>query len=167
MRCKEDEEKKVFFCTLYLGPDDYHWFHSPCQMNINHRRHIPGDLFSVDPRLLRHINGIFNFNERVVLSGHWEHGAFLYAAVGAYNVGSIKLDIPMDRDLVTNCPISSTDALYHDQSYDPIHQLQPGDCIGRFEFGSTIVLTFTAPKDFKFTVQLGQKLKYGEAIGDA
>lgn len=56
-----------------------------------------GDLFSVDPRLLRHINGIFNFNERVVLSGHWEHGPFLYAAVGAYNVGSIKLDIPMDR----------------------------------------------------------------------
>ena len=56
-----------------------------------------GDLFSVDPRLLRHINGIFNFNERVLLSGRWEHGPFLYAAVGAYNVGSIKLDIPTDK----------------------------------------------------------------------
>ena len=51
----------------------------------------------MDPRLLRHINGIFNFNERVLLSGRWEHGPFLYAAVGAYNVGSIKLDIPMDK----------------------------------------------------------------------
>ena len=62
-----------------------------------------GDLFSVDPRLLRHINGIFNFNERVVLSGHWEHGPFLYAAVGAYNVGSIKLDLPMEKVRYFHC----------------------------------------------------------------
>jgi len=30
----------------------------------------------------------------VILSGHW---AFVYAAVGAYNVGSIKLDISEDK----------------------------------------------------------------------
>ena len=60
-------------------------------------KYFLGDLFSVNPKALKSINGIFNFNERVLLSGRWEHGPFLYAAVGAYNVGSIKLDIPIDR----------------------------------------------------------------------
>ena len=61
---------------------------------------ISGDLFSVNPKALKSINGIFNFNERVLLSGRWEHGPFLYAAVGAYNVGSIKLDNPIDKVFV-------------------------------------------------------------------
>lgn len=38
--------------------------------------------------------------------------------------------------------------------------------MGRFEFGSTIVLVFTAPKTFQFSVQPGQKLNYGEQIGN-
>ena len=37
------------------------------------------------------IAGLFNHNERVVLSGSWKHGFFSFTAVGAYNVGSINL----------------------------------------------------------------------------
>ena len=37
--------------------------------------------------------------------------------------------------------------------------------MGRFELGSSLVLVFTAPKDFQFEIECGQKLKYGEPIG--
>ena len=37
--------------------------------------------------------------------------------------------------------------------------------MGRFELGSSLVLVFTAPKDFQFVVQPGQKLNYGQPLG--
>lgn len=54
--------------------------------------YIPGDLLSVGPSIQRLIKGLFNYNERVVLTGTWRHGFFSYSAVGAHNVGSIYLD---------------------------------------------------------------------------
>ena len=43
--------------------------------------------------------------------------------------------------------------------------MNKGDHIGGFNFGSTIVLAFEAPEDFKFLVQAKDKVKYGEALG--
>ena len=37
--------------------------------------------------------GLFALNERVILAGEWQHGRFLYTSVGAYNVGSISIDL--------------------------------------------------------------------------
>ena len=36
---------------------------------------------------------LFCLSERVLLGGYWEHGFFSLTAVGAYNVGSIEIDI--------------------------------------------------------------------------
>lgn len=33
---------KLYYCLMYLAPGDYHWFHSPTDWTIEHRRHIPG-----------------------------------------------------------------------------------------------------------------------------
>lgn len=43
------------------------------------------------PGIARMVTGLFNHNERVVLTGSWKHGFFSFTAVGAYNVGSINL----------------------------------------------------------------------------
>lgn len=157
------EDFKIFYLSVYLAPGDYHWFHSPTEWTVEHRRHIPGHLFSVDPRVLRKINGIFNFNERVLLSGHWQHGLFLYAAIGAYNVGSIKLNSKREKGFQTNC--KNMDVKFKDRLYGAGELHQRGDSLGGFELGSSLVLVFTAPKDFKFNIVPGQKLKYGQPVG--
>jgi len=52
---------------------------------------ILGELLSVQPGLARWIKGLFNLNERAIYFGQWEQGFFAFAAVGATNVGSIKV----------------------------------------------------------------------------
>ena len=51
-----------------------------------------GELFTVSPWAVRTMPGLFALNERVLLSGQWQHGYFSLTAVGALNVGSIYLD---------------------------------------------------------------------------
>ncbi len=50
-----------------------------------------GELLTVAPWAAKTMPGLFTLNERVILTGIWEHGFFGMAAVGAYNVGSIKI----------------------------------------------------------------------------
>lgn len=81
----------LYHCVIYLAPGDYHRFHSPADWQIFSRRHFPGELFSVNPSVARWLQGLFSFNERVVYYGEWEHGFFSMTAVGATNVGSIRV----------------------------------------------------------------------------
>lgn len=52
---------------------------------------VPGSLMSVNPGMARWIKELFCHNERVVLTGDWKHGFFSLTAVGATNVGSIRI----------------------------------------------------------------------------
>ncbi|XP_067034227.1 phosphatidylserine decarboxylase proenzyme, mitochondrial-like isoform X1 [Acropora muricata] len=161
--------KRLYHCVIYLGPGDYHSFHSPSEWDVKSRRHFPGDLFSVHPGIARIITGLFNHNERVVLSGTWKHGFFSFTAVGAYNVGSIKLKF--DKDLKTNRAESyipgSFDELDYVNNNGKKVSLTRGERMGAFHLGSTIVLIFEAPRDFKFHVQPGQKINYGQPVGSS
>lgn len=81
----------LYHCIIYLAPGDYHRFHTPADWEIYFRRHFPGELFSVNPSVARWLQGLFNLNERVVYYGKWKYGFFSMAAVGATNVGSIRV----------------------------------------------------------------------------
>lgn len=91
---------RYYYYVLYLAPGDYHRMHSPAECVIAERRHFPGALYPVAPSIARFIPSLFVRNERVVLSGSWTHGAFHMVPVGAYNVGSMKLNF--DEELDTN-----------------------------------------------------------------
>ncbi|XP_055107596.1 phosphatidylserine decarboxylase proenzyme, mitochondrial isoform X4 [Symphalangus syndactylus] len=161
------EGNELYHCVIYLAPGDYHCFHSPTDWTVSHRRHFPGSLMSVNPGMARWIKELFCHNERVVLMGDWKHGFFSLTAVGATNVGSIR--IYFDRDLHTNSPRHSKGS-YNDFSFVTHTNregvpMRKGEHLGEFNLGSTIVLIFEAPKDFNFQLKTGQKIRFGEALG--
>ncbi|XP_074854382.1 phosphatidylserine decarboxylase proenzyme, mitochondrial-like isoform X2 [Carettochelys insculpta] len=137
---------RLYHCVIYLAP---------------------GSLMSVSPSVVRWIPGLFCHNERVVLSGEWAHGFFSLTAVGATNVGSIR--IYCDQDLCTNCA-HHVQGGYHDCSYTawvgPDGVPAPkGAGLGEFNLGSTIILLFQGPRHFGFRTSAGRRVRVGQALG--
>lgn len=160
---------QLYFVVIYLAPGDYHHYHSPVNWVCKLRRHFPGELFSVAPYFQRNFPNLFVLNERVALLGHWKHGFFSMTPVGATNVGSIKLNF--DRELVTNekskrhCePHTCYEATYENASkiLGGIPLIK-GEEMGGFMLGSTVVLCFEAPTSFNFKINVGDKVKLGQA----
>ncbi|XP_056648086.1 phosphatidylserine decarboxylase proenzyme, mitochondrial isoform X1 [Diorhabda sublineata] len=155
------EGTTLYQCVIYLAPGDYHRFHSPAEWKPTHRRHFSGQLLSVNPSIASWLPGLFTLNERAVYLGHWNYGFFSYTAVGATNVGTVK--VYFDKTLQTNKP-------YKNRTKEEIClgnavELKKGDIMGEFRMGSTIVLIFEAPYNFKFSIMPGDKVKMGQGIG--
>ncbi|TIA78122.1 hypothetical protein E3P92_03956 [Wallemia ichthyophaga] len=146
---------KLFFSVIYLAPGDYHRFHSPAAWVAEKRRHFAGDLFSVSPWMAKRLPNLFVLNERVALLGRWTHGFFSMTPVGATNVGSIILNF--DKDLRTNVGRRPPrTGAYKEADYARASRvlkgqpLQRGEEMGGFCLGSTVVMVFEAPEEFKF-----------------
>lgn len=160
----------LYFCVIYLAPGDYHRYHSPTSWVVERRRHFTGDLFSVSPYIANRLRNLFVLNERVALLGRWKHGFFSMTPVGATNVGSIIVNF--DKTLRTNTrerthpPQTFTEAVYSSASILKGQPLLPGEEMGGFKLGSTIVLVFEAPKEFKFAVKPGDHVKVGQELGE-
>jgi phosphatidylserine decarboxylase len=157
-KLKSKAETKLYYVTFYLAPGDYHRFHAPTDLEIMYRSHLHGYLLGVFPLNLWRKKGIYEINERVVYFGKWAQGFLSYVAVGAYNVGSIKINF--DSELVTNkaSPAKSV------QHLALTHTLQKGQEIGSFNMGSTIVLVFEGSHSLQWQVTEGQTIKMGQAL---
>lgn len=88
----DKKNNELYNCIIYLAPGDYHRFHSPAEWLVNSRKHFPGRLLSVRPSLMKRMPEVLHINERVCYTGSWPHGFFSMTAVGATNVGSIKVN---------------------------------------------------------------------------
>jgi len=173
----KNPNSKLYHCILYLSPGDYHRIHSSEDWTISKRYHFPGTLFPVNKPFLKLIPSLFALNERIVLSGDWDHGFYSLTAVGAYNVGSISLNFDqiaqtnrITRDFrCKNLEYFSWKGVgshSYDVSYDePIIQTK-GQEIGQFHLGSTVVLIFEA-NEFEFDIKQGDYCKMGTLIGRA
>ncbi|CAH8490008.1 unnamed protein product, partial [Schistosoma turkestanicum] len=93
-------DRSLYQCVIYLAPGDYHRFHSPVEWIPTVRRHFPGRLLSVRPNIAGRLPGLYTINERVVYLGEWNYGLMSFAAVGAFGVGNIHVNI--DPTLITN-----------------------------------------------------------------
>lgn len=105
---------QLMYMVIYLSPADYHRFHSPAIHTADFRRHIVGYLSPVKPSHVNKHKDVFKNNERVNIFGRWAQGFYFESAVGATNVGSIKLDF--DTDVLTNKAVPRY-PYYEDQSY--------------------------------------------------
>lgn len=158
----QNKENILHQCIIYLAPGDYHRFHTPCNWTASFRRHFCGKLLSVNPWLAQLIPGLFTMNERAVYIGEWKHGFFSMTAVGATNVGSIE--IFDDPELRTNTKGKRTRINEHELGQV---ELKKGELFGQFNMGSTIILLFEAPKDFKFDMAAGDRVLVGQSLTTA
>lgn len=171
--------KGLYYCVIYLSPGDYHLIHSPVDWNVLVRRHFSGHLFPVNERATRTIRNLYVQNERVVLEGLWEGGFMAIAAVGATNIGSIKLFI--EPELQTN---QRRQKILNSEPPDERvyalegvgKSLKKGAEVAAFNLGSTVVLVFQAPalkmlqnrdssSEFRFSIRRGDRVRVGEALG--
>jgi len=96
----KERGNQMQYMVIYLSPADYHRFHSPAVHTAEYRRHVVGYLAPVKPDYVNKHKDVFKNNERVNIFGRWAQGFYFESAVGATNVGSIKLDF--DTEVLTN-----------------------------------------------------------------
>lgn len=131
-----------FYWVLYLSPTDYHRIHSPCSGAIVESEHMPGRVYPVNEFGLTSMRRVLSRNERLVTYVRHDGGEIAIVKVGALNVSSIRYVEPRPK------------------------QLERGQELAYFEFGSTVVLltengTFRPRTDLKS----GGKVRMGELLG--
>lgn len=120
------------FLTIYLAPFDYHRVHVPAQATLTRATRIPGELFSVSNQTALAIPRLYARNERLVCEFQHANGPFLLVMVAALMVAGIETvwDDPSLRR-VHNQPLPY---------FGPPIDFQQGQEMGRFHWGSTVIL---------------------------
>jgi phosphatidylserine decarboxylase len=162
----DDSEAKIFeggpFATLYLAPRDYHPFHAPFECRVVRALHLPGTLWPVNRIGVGGVDALFAQNERICiwLEPSARPGSRLcVVAVGATMVG--KVHTVFDPSLTTNIPGTGRS----ERNYAPAPLLAKGEELGRFEFGSTLVLAATPDLGRLQAREPGTPVRLGSRIG--
>jgi phosphatidylserine decarboxylase len=147
------------FATIYLSPRDYHRVHIPIEGKLKRTRYIPGSLFSVNDMTAQALPELFARNERLVCEFESnDAGTFAVIFVGAILVAGIET---VWSGFETPGPGAVRDTDFSGQSLN----FMKGDEIGRFKFGSTVILLFQNQAanwedgiNANAAVQMGQKI---------
>lgn len=139
-----------FAWTIYLSPRDYHRIHAPESCRLQGAEWLPGDRWSVAPKVLAK-RRVLDVNERCVLRLECERATVFLVLVGALNVGRIRVVgvAPEQAGLLA-----------------PSLPFARGAELARFEMGSTIVLL--APRgsvECDPHLREGQGIRMGSPIG--
>ncbi|ANE46113.1 phosphatidylserine decarboxylase [Paenibacillus swuensis] len=139
---RSESYKHGFYYVLYLSPTDYHRIHTPVAGEMVETEHIPGKVYPVNEFGLRHMKRVLSRNERLISYIRHNRGEVAVVKVGAMNVSSIKYADP------------------------GLQEFERGQELAYFQFGSTVVLlTEDGTFDPRTDLQVGDKVKMGEALG--
>ena len=142
------------FATIYLSPRDYHRVHMPLPGTLVATRYIPGRLFSVNLRTAHALPNLYAGNERLVCWFDTPAGLIAVILVGALLVAGIDT-VWQGRYL--------PGTLREDNFEKGQVELARGSEIGRFRFGSTVIVL--APPDMELTVATsGLTVRMGEEL---
>lgn len=150
------------FTTLYLSPRDYHRFHAPLDVQVSQASYLPGSLWPVNHLGVEGVPGLFGVNERICigLQPRQHPGAqLMVVAVGATLVGGVR--VVFDAELGSN----RADGKRRERSYPDLPRIARGDELGRFEFGSTLVVVASPGWLALEAPEPGSPLRVGTRIG--
>lgn len=143
------------FITVYLAPRDYHRVHMPVSGKLIQSLYIPGRLFSVNKRTTDHVPNLFANNERLVCLFDSQLGPFVVVLVGAMLVAGIETTWQAYYKPGQLCFINhQTDQLLFEK----------GDELGRFKFGSTVIMLFPERVALEPDLATATSVKMGELI---
>lgn len=148
------------FATIYLSPKDYHRVHMPCDGQLKQSIYVPGELFSVNKTTAEHIQGLFARNERLVTIFESPKGPMASIMVGAMLVAGIETvwagQVVPPKTAITTFSGDKAEKI----------KLAKGDEMGRFKFGSTVILLFPEnTMEWNDDFVSGKVVRMGEAIG--
>ncbi len=142
---KHDADAKRFegghYLTLYLAPKDYHRIHVPLIGNVSAVGRVEGELWPVNDASTLNIGRLYERNRRAtwVATGTGADDGLEVATilVGATHVGGVLIDARwrQGRELPKDGTFAVADL-----------PCEPGQDLGCFAFGSTVVLLIAGPK---------------------
>lgn len=178
----DESEAKRFaggqYITIYLSPQDYHRIHTPAAGQVVGATYVPGKLWPVNAAGVNRVPGLFAINERLITYLQSHLGRIAMVKVGATIVGSVK--VVYDKTLGTNRPGGN---LRGRREFSSAGDRRPGGAqvemkvitdgplldkaaeIGRFEFGSTVIL-LVEPGDWEWAPEVthGARLRLGQPL---
>ncbi|URJ29723.1 archaetidylserine decarboxylase [Blochmannia endosymbiont of Camponotus sp.] len=133
------------FVIIYIPPQNCHRVYMPCTGTLREVLYIPGDLFSVHPKITKNIPNIFSRNERVICLFETNFGYMAQILVGTIIVGSIETTwlgaiTPPREGIVKHWRYPNTSDI------EDAITLQKGDEMGSFKLGSTVINLFDNKK---------------------
>jgi len=149
------------FLTVYLSPKDYHRIHVPVEGRVSAVSRVEGELWPVNDASTGHVPRLYERNRRAswtaLGTGPCEGLEVAAILVGATHVGGVVIDarwlggraLPKDGGLaVDHLPCT------------------PGDDLGTFEFGSTVVLLIGGPRAADWSaLRTAGDIKMGQRLG--
>ena len=162
---KHDAEAARFegghFMTLYLSPTDYHRIHVPLEGVVTAVSRVEGELWPVNDASTQHVPRLYPRNRRATWTATGKNAdeglEVACVLVGATHVGGVLID---ERWLESR-------KLPQDGGFS-VNQLPcgPGDDLGTFQFGSTVVLLVGGARaaDWLPACTSG-KVKMGQRLG--
>lgn len=149
------------FMTLYLSPRDYHRIHVPIEGRVNWVGKVEGELWPVNDASTTHVPGLYVRNRRAMWvatgTGSCEGLEVAAILVGATHVGGVVIDNRWRQG----------QELPHDGAFAvPGLPCVPGEDLGTFEFGSTVVLLVGGPRAADWVAARTEgPIKVGERLG--
>ncbi|HET9784391.1 MAG TPA: archaetidylserine decarboxylase [Terriglobales bacterium] len=146
------------YCTVYLAPCDYHRVHAPAAGLVREARYIPGAHWPVNQRAVDEVEGLFTVNERLITYLDSPLGNLALVLVGACLVGGIRVNF--DPPWNAGPGPHTADR----RRYDPAPGFTAGQELGRFEFGSTVILLAAPARSWEMNVSAGSRVRMGERL---
>ncbi|MGH9475859.1 MAG: archaetidylserine decarboxylase [Terriglobales bacterium] len=146
------------YATIYLAPADYHRVHAPAAARVAEARYLPGARWPVNPRTAERVPQLLARNERLVTYLETGAGELALVMIGACLVGAIRVNYDPGWNAGPGPHLADR------RRYRPAVELGRGQELGRFEFGSTVVVLAAPGAAEALCVREGERVLMGAPL---